>query len=118
MERPNDSELKVMEVLWAEGDVPARRVAEVLEETAKWTKNTTYTLLTRVIAKGLVERIDPGYLCRALVTRKQVQRSEASKFVDKLFSGSISNLFAALVDDQDIPKEELDKLARMIDEMK
>lgn len=47
-----DSELKVMEVLWREGDVEAKRVASVLNGEVGWNVNTTYTLIKRCIKKG------------------------------------------------------------------
>ena len=47
-----DSELKVMDILWKEGDVPAKHVAEVLTGELGWNKNTTYTLIKRCIKKG------------------------------------------------------------------
>ena len=47
-----DSELKVMEVLWEEGPVPARRVVEVLSQRVGWNKNTTYTVIKKCMEKG------------------------------------------------------------------
>ena len=40
-----ESEQKVMEVLWEEGEIPAKRVVEVLSERVGWNKNTTYTVI-------------------------------------------------------------------------
>ena len=42
-----DSELKVMDILWKEGDVQAKHVADVLTKEFGWNKNTTYTLIKR-----------------------------------------------------------------------
>ena len=42
-----DSELKVMDVLWKDGDVPAKYVADTLNREVGWNKNTTYTLIKR-----------------------------------------------------------------------
>ena len=39
-----DSELKVMNVLWKEGDLPARQIAQMLKDQVGWNVNTTYTL--------------------------------------------------------------------------
>ena len=39
-----DSELKVMSVLWRDGDVPAKYIAKLLTEELGWNVNTTYTL--------------------------------------------------------------------------
>ena len=44
-----DSELKVMDVLWKDGDVPAKYVADTLNREVGWNKNTTYTLIKRCI---------------------------------------------------------------------
>lgn len=49
-----DSELKVMDILWKEGNVPAKHVADVLTKELGWNKNTTYTLIKRCIKKGLL----------------------------------------------------------------
>ncbi len=65
-----DSELKVMGVLWREGDVTAKHIAEVLKEEVGWNKNTTYTLIKRCIQKGAIERSEPGFMCHALVPKR------------------------------------------------
>lgn len=41
-----DSELKVMGVLWREGDVTAKHISDVLKEETGWNMNTTYTLIS------------------------------------------------------------------------
>ncbi|MGX8699161.1 MAG: BlaI/MecI/CopY family transcriptional regulator, partial [bacterium] len=51
-----DSELNILEVLWEEGDVPAKRVSKVLGERLGWNKNTTYTVIKKCIDKGYVAR--------------------------------------------------------------
>lgn len=47
-----DSELKVMDVLWKEGDTPAKDIAKVLTSELGWNVNTTYTLIKRCIKKA------------------------------------------------------------------
>ena len=46
-----DSELKIMNVLWAQGDVTAKHISNVLKEEIGWNMNTTYTLIKRCIKK-------------------------------------------------------------------
>ena len=36
-----DSELKVMDVLWKEGDMAAKRISDILKERVGWNMNTT-----------------------------------------------------------------------------
>ena len=112
-----DSELKVMGVLWRQGDQSARQIARTLGEEIGWNINTTYTLIKRCIGKGAIERIDPGFVCRALVTQEQVQQEETQELIDRVFDGSADKLFASLLGGRRVSREQLDRLRAMIDEM-
>ena len=112
-----DSELKVMDVLWREGDLPAKAIARTLTEEIGWNVNTTYTLIKRCIAKEAIERSEPGFMCRALVSKEQVQQEETQELIDKVFDGSADKLFASLLGGRRISREQLEQLHRMIDEM-
>ena len=114
----NDSEIKIMEVLWREGPLPAKELALRLGGSTGWNKNTTYTLLRRLLEKGALSREEPGFHCRALVTRAQVERAQSAALADKLFAGSASRLLAALCGGKRLPPEEVARLQRLIDEMK
>lgn len=112
-----DSELKVMDVLWREGDLPAKAIARTLTEEIGWNVNTTYTLIKRCIAKEAIERSEPGFMCHALVSKEQVQQEETQELIDKVFDGSADKLFASLLGGRRISREQLEQLRRMIDEM-
>ena len=112
-----DSELRVMYVLWREGDLPARQIADVLTRQIGWNINTTYTLIKRCIEKGAIERREPGFVCRALVSREQVQQEETQELIDRLFDGSADALFASLLGSKRVSEEQMQRLRRMIDEM-
>ena len=112
-----DSEMKVMDVLWREGDLPAKAIAKTLTEEIGWNVNTTYTLIKRCIAKEAIERSEPGFMCRALVSKEQVQQEETQELIDKVFDGSADKLFASLLGGRRISREQLEQLRRMIDEM-
>ncbi len=86
-----DSERKVMETLWkAGGDLPAGRIAKILQEEIGWNRNTTYTVIKKCIAKGVIERTDPKFQCRALITKKQVQDFETGELIDKMSDGALT----------------------------
>ncbi|MCI7704971.1 MAG: BlaI/MecI/CopY family transcriptional regulator [Clostridiales bacterium] len=112
-----DSELKVMDVLWREGDLPAKAIAKTLTEEIGWNVNTTYTLIKRCIAKEAIERSEPGFMCHALVSKEQVQQEETQELIDKVFDGSADKLFASLLGGRRISREQLERLRSMIDEM-
>ena len=111
-----DSEIKVMNVIWAEQPVSASRVSEILKGQIGWNVNTTYTLIKRCIDKGAVERTDPGFVCTALVSREEIQQEETETLIDKIFDGSADKLFAALLGSKKLSRTEIDKLKELIDE--
>ena len=61
-------ELKIMNIVWQEHPIPAKRIVQLLTPETGWSKNTIYTLTTRIIAKGFIRRTDPGFVCEPLVT--------------------------------------------------
>ena len=112
-----DSEIKVMDVLWKEGDTMAKHVADVMKERYNWNVNTTYTLLKRCIKKGAVERIDPNFVCHALVKQEEVQEQETDELLHKVFDGSVDKLFASLLGRKNLSAEQVEKLKQMVEEL-
>ena len=112
-----DSELKVMDVLWKEGDMPAKQISDVLKETTGWNMNTTYTVIKKCIAKGAIERREPNFLCHALIARDVVQAAETEELLHKLFDSSPDLLFASLLGRQRLSKPQIDNLRRMVSEL-
>lgn len=110
-----DSELKVMDVLWKNGDLPARSVAQVLTDELGWNVNTTYTLIKRCMKKGAIERTDPGFLCHALIPREAVQEAETREFIDRIYGGSADRLFAALLGRKKLSEEQIRHLKEIVE---
>ena len=111
-----DYERKVMEVIWEEGDMTAKEISLILNEKIGWNKNTTYTVIKKCIQKGLIERLEPGFLCRARITKEQAIENDTDEFVNRVFGGSVPILFSALLQQKKMSKEEIKKLKQMIDE--
>lgn len=112
-----DSELKVMDVLWREGDCTAGHIAEVLGRQVGWNVNTTYTLIKRCIKKGAIARSEPRFMCHALVEKAAVQRAETDELIDKLYDGSADKLFAALLGRKKYTADEIERLRRIVDKL-
>lgn len=110
-----ESELKVMEVLWREGETSAKRIAEVLRDEVGWSKTTSYTVLKKCVDKGAVERTEPGFVCRARVTREETQRYETDELIERMYGGRADRLVAALLDGGRLSSEALERLRGMID---
>ena len=112
-----DGELKVMDVLWKEGDMPAKQISNILNETTGWNMNTTYTVIKKCIAKGAIERREPKFVCHALISKDEVQAAETEELIHKLFDSSPDLLFASLLGHQKLSKAQIDNLRRMVSEL-
>lgn len=113
-----DSELKVMDVLWREGDCNAKHISDVLGKEIGWNINTTYTLIKRCIQKGAIERSEPGFMCHALLSRETVQEAETDALIDKVFGGSLDKLFSTLLGRKQLSDEQIARLKQMVDSLK
>ncbi|MDE6530793.1 MAG: BlaI/MecI/CopY family transcriptional regulator [Lachnospiraceae bacterium] len=112
-----DSELKVMDVLWREGDATAKYISDVLKEEVGWNMNTTYTLIKRCIKKGAIERREPNFMCHALIPKEAVQEAETNELINKIYDGSADKLFAALLGRKKLTAEQIDKLRQIVGEL-
>ncbi|MDE7276135.1 MAG: BlaI/MecI/CopY family transcriptional regulator [Lachnospiraceae bacterium] len=109
-----DSELKVMDILWKKGDVPAKQIADALTKEFGWNKNTTYTLIKRCMKKGAIERSEPNFMCRALIPKEEVQEAETTELINKIYDGSVDKLFAALLGRKNLSAEQIEKLKQIV----
>lgn len=110
-----DSELRLMELIWANAGETAKALSLLAGETIGWNKNTTYTVLNKLVEKGAVARIDPGFHCQPLIERDQVAKEETDGLINKLFGGSRKAFFAAFLQQEKLSAGELDALREMID---
>lgn len=110
-----DSELKVMDVLWREGDKTAKQISEILGESIGWNVNTTYTVIKKCIVKGAIKRSEPNFMCHALVAKEEIQQAEADELVNRIFDGSPDKLFAALIGSRTLSREEIERLKKLVE---
>lgn len=113
-----DSELKVMETLWKEGDLTAGQISKILKEEIGWNRNTTYTVIKKCIEKGAIERIEPKFLCRAAISKEDVQSYETDELIDRMFDGSKTQFFAAFLSEKRLRPEELQQIKDLVNKMK
>ncbi|MDO4272259.1 MAG: BlaI/MecI/CopY family transcriptional regulator [Eubacteriales bacterium] len=112
-----DSELKIMEVLWQEGDCTAKHISDVLKDETGWNINTTYTLIKRCIKKGAVERSEPNFMCHALIPKEEVQEAETNELINKVYDGSADKLFTALLGRKKLSAEQIEKLKQIVGDL-
>ena len=110
-----DSEIKVMEIIWEKGPLSAKEISLIAADSIGWNKNTTYTVIKKLEAKGFIRRDEPGFICTPLVSREQMQKQETESLINKFFGRSKKALFSALIDKEDLTDEQAEELQRLID---
>lgn len=112
-----DSELKIMDVLWKEGDLTAKAISDRLKTEIGWNMNTTYTVIKKCVAKGAIRRSEPNFLCHALITKEEAQQAETDELIGKLYDGSADKLFAALLGRKKLSAEQIEKLKQIVGDL-
>lgn len=115
----DDLQLKIMKVLWKNGELGVSQVQDHLKQNEKreFAITTINTILQRLYKKGIVNYRKAGrqYIYRAEVSEKETQTSMTSSLIDKLFKGKSSVLVNHLLESSEFEAGELEKLKRIID---
>ena len=124
MNRPakkiSDAEQQLLELLWEDSPLGASDIAGRLSAERGWSLNTVKTMLSRLVAKGVLATEADGrrFLYRPLVARETVASRQASRLVDRLFGGRVSPLVAQLAEERALTKEDLDELEALVRSLK
>jgi len=110
-----DAELKLMELLWENEGATAKELSVIAASKIGWNKNTTYTVIKKLVGKGAIKREEPAFVCRSQITREDVGREEAKDILHSFFGGSVKAMFSSFMAEGTISDEEAEELRRMID---
>ena len=117
----SDGELQVMELLWEgdildeNGEIEAIDLANIMKEKYNTSKTSAYTFFSRLIDKGAISRRYPNYTISVLVSREDALYNKQKEVFNKLFKGSLLNMCKTFLTNEDISKEELDEMRKLID---
>ena len=111
-----ESEWAILQVVWEREPCAAPEVQETLASQKQWAYTTVKTMMDRMVKKDLlsVKKIRNLNLYSARVTRKQACKSEIARTIKRAFAGAISPMMQFLVEDEEIPDTEIDKLEKLI----
>ena len=113
--RLHEGELNIMELLWSNKELAAKVISKIIKEYIGWEKNTTYTVIKRLIDKGAVQRTDPGFICSALVSQRSVREIETKRLLNQFYNGSLQTFISEYLKNQRLSAgdiAELQKLAK------
>lgn len=110
----HEGELNVMELLWSNQTLTAKDIAKIVAEYVGWKKNTTYTVINRLIEKGAITREEPGFLCKAAISKNEVQLFETETLIEQLYDGSIQFFLETFLMEQELSQNDIAVLKEII----
>jgi BlaI family penicillinase repressor len=111
---------RIMQILWEKKTASARDITDVMNKEEEVAHSTVQTLLRKLEVKGAVgHKVEERtFLFFPLVEERKALRSATRELVDRVFGGSFAGLMAHLLENEKIPKGELDQIKKLIEERK
>lgn len=112
MQKPTDSELEILQILWESGPSTVREIHEKLAINRPIVYTTILKLMQIMNEKGLVSRqeANKAHIYSAAISQADTQQQFVDKIVDAVFGGSVMNLVMQALGNRKSSKEELDAI--------
>lgn len=119
-DRISSAEHEVMEVLWRDSPLTAAEVAERVPAEKDWSIRTVKTMLSRLLAKGILAHEEEGrrYLYRPTVAREDYVARESRRLLDRLFDGRVTPLVAHLAERDDLSARDIAEIEALLKALK
>ena len=112
----HEGEYRFCLIMWEHEPVTGVELVKLCQEQLGWKKSTTYTVIKRLSERGVLQN-NNGTIT-SLVSKDEAQAYEIGELVEKKFEGSLPAFVAAFTKHQNISREELDEVQRMIDRIR
>jgi predicted transcriptional regulator len=118
--KPTESELEILQVLWAKGTASVREVHEELAKSKDVGYTTTLKLMQIMFEKGLVKRdaTFKTHIYEPQVSRDKTQKHLLNKMIDTLFGGSPTQLVLQALGNHKASDEELEEIQQLLNNLK
>ncbi len=117
--KPTESEMEILQVLWEQGASTVREVHDILSQTKDSGYTTTLKLMQIMNEKGLLNRNNDAksHIYTAAVKKETVQKQVVSKMINGLFKGSSAKLVMHALGNHRASKEEIVEIKKYLDEL-
>jgi predicted transcriptional regulator len=110
------AEERLAELIWAAAPVKSTEIAKTTKREFGWEKSTTYTLLKRLVDKGVVK--NESATVTVLVPKNEYITGQSRDFVSGRFGGSLPAFITSFVGNTKLSEKQADELIRLIKEHK
>lgn len=116
--KPTSAELEILRVLWERGPSTVREIHEVLAAARPTGYTTVLKLLQIMSAKGMVTRNEDAraHIYEAVQPARNTKSQLVGDLLQRVFSGSASQLMMHALVGKRTSREEIDEIRRLLDE--
>jgi predicted transcriptional regulator len=118
-QKPTESELEVLKVLWQMGRATVKQVNEEINKTKETGYTTTLKIIQIMFEKGLVSKNAEGkqHIFEAKIGEEDTQKSLLNRFIDSTFQGNAMSLVMQALGNHHASEEELSELKKLIQQL-
>ncbi len=115
MEKIFESEYRFLCILWENEPVSSPKLVTLCNEQLGWKKSTTYTVIKKLIDKGIVKNEDT--IVSSLITKEEADRQESDELLQRTTKGNIPAFLATFLKDRKLSKADVENIRQLIDNM-
>lgn len=112
--RVTEGEYRFCLVLWEHEPIKSTELVRICQEKLGWKETTTYTVIKRLINRGIVK--NEKTIVSSLVSKDTIQAAELNNLVERTFEGSVPSFVAAFTKHQKLSANEINEIQAMIDQ--
>lgn len=118
-QKPTESELEILQVLWQHGPSTVRFVHEELSKNKDAGYTTTLKLMQIMAEKGMLaaDKASRSHVFAPLLQEEDTQRRLLDRFLDTTFRGSAMKMVMQALGNHQASREELDEIRNLLDKM-
>lgn len=106
-------ESRFADIIWANEPLTSGELVRLCEGELGWKKSTTYTVLKKLVERGIMQ--NDGGTVTSRISRGDFYAQRSERIVDESFGGSLPAFIAAFTSRKALTAEEIAEIRAMID---
>lgn len=102
------------DIIWEKAPISTAELIKICEKEFQWKRTTTYTVLKRLIQKGIFQNKDGTVI--VCLSRQEFYAHQSRQYVEHSFGGSLPGFLTAFTSRKKLSRKEIQELKRIIAE--
>lgn len=111
-----EAEKNLMNIIWDENNIHSRELADVCLKKFNWKRSTTYTMLKKLVQKGMVK--NDRALVSYNISRESYIYSQKKHVIEKYFDNSLPSFLNAFAYEEKLSEDDIRELETIIEKYK